>query len=109
MTVSHEINRKHIVFIKQSAPRSGTTALRVFHNRNHVKVTAGLQSFWYQRLWLQNGDTVLVPPTPSKTVGTPCIHDAGKVIIMPFRRSVKPSGTVFARLVLEINSSEINN
>ena len=35
-----QINRKHIVFIKQSAPRSGTTALRAFHNRSHVKVTA---------------------------------------------------------------------
>ena len=44
-------------------------------------------------------NTVLVPPTPSKTVGTPRIHEAGKAIIMPFRRPVKPSGAVFARLV----------
>ena len=35
-----QINRKRIVFIKQSMLRSGTTALHAFHNRSHVKVTA---------------------------------------------------------------------
>ena len=35
-----QINRKRIVFIKQSVPGSGTTALRAFHNRTHVTVPA---------------------------------------------------------------------
>ena len=35
-----QINKIHIDFIKQFAPRSGTTALHAFHSRSHVKVTA---------------------------------------------------------------------
>ena len=35
-----QIKIKHIDFIKQCVPRSGTTALRAFLNRSHVKVTA---------------------------------------------------------------------